>query len=587
MEINIKHESDESISAVAAPPDTKEPLQPSFHSFGNGTVRVTVPAESFRQTAPAFPLYLIGPRLEDSCYREFSEGDVDEYNKTNGDTVCLESIKSGDEMISLVHKPGKLLKDTAVNSNATALNLDEKGDSSSYEVKGDSSSYEVKGDSLSNEGKMTGDCIASNGLRNDGERGIFVKEDTANNMESRVTQQQSTVKTEQTPVNISYSNTSHSASQTYSMSNALVNLTKALPNIMKKRHILEPETTVNRYSSALLATNCKKPMPERHTFLLVERSKLPPPTVVDDRINLNAVENCNTQPENDNSIINMEKVSEEENDVKENKSESKASVSRTPCDSHFKVARSKKGRFISKGKQNRILSMKKIWFKKKTEEKDVRVENDITLEMSVATDSSYDLRPLVKKQKKINVSTLEMSVATDSSYDLRPLTKKQMKINVSAFDNSSDDINTDPDFVPRAHLYVKPSAADSRGCSVCSGIHCKLKCDNDHPIGHIHDLYIDTCLNTSIKSVASLPHQLLLGRSRCNENEMGIFCEEAIPKGTQLGPVVGEKISFKDLSPAMDFRHIWYAAKDDEWKELEFVSTKNESESNWCRYMFK
>ena len=547
MEINIKHESDESISAVAAPPDTKEPLQPSFHNFGNGTVRVTVPAESFRQTAPVFPLYLIGPKLEDSCYRDFSEGDVDEYNKTNNDTVCLESIKSGDEMISLVHKPGKLLKDTVVNSNATALNLDKKGDSSSYEVKCDSSSYE---------GKMTGDCIASNGLRNDGERGIFVKEDTAINMESKVTQQQSTVKTEQTPVNISYSNTSHSASQTYSMSNALVNLTKALPNVMKNRHILEPETTVNRYSSALLATNCKKPMPERHTFLLVERSKLPAPTVVDKRINLNAVENCNTQTEIDNSIINMEKVSEEENDKKENESESKTSVS-TPCDSHLKVARFK-GRFISKGKQNRIFSMKKFWFKKKTEEKDVRVENDITLEMS-----------------------------TDSSYDLRPLMKKQKKINVSAFNNSSDDINTDPDFVPRAHLYVKPSAADSRGCSVCSGIHCKLKCDNDHPIGHIHDLYIDTCLNTSIKSVASLPHQLLLGRSRCNENEMGIFCEEAISKGTQLGPVVGEKISFKDLSPDMDFRHIWYAAKDDEWKELEFVSTKNESESNWCRYMFK
>lgn len=103
------------------------------------------------------------------------------------------------------------------------------------------------------------------------------------------------------------------------------------------------------------------------------------------------------------------------------------------------------------------------------------------------------------------------------------------------------------------------------------------------PKAQIHDN--DSYPNCMIMSLGTTPNQLYLGASKNTEHGIGVFCKFDIPKGTQFGPVIGEKILFQDLSPDMNFHHIWYFPKDEEWKDLEFINTVSENHSNWCRYI--
>lgn len=106
---------------------------------------------------------------------------------------------------------------------------------------------------------------------------------------------------------------------------------------------------------------------------------------------------------------------------------------------------------------------------------------------------------------------------------------------------------------------------------------------DDKPVAYVRDK--DECANCLITSVATLPSELYLGLSNDDKHGLSVFCKIKIQEGTQFGPVIGEDLEFRDITPDMDFQHIWYAARDKEWKDLKFISTRDESKSNWCRYL--
>ena len=139
----------------------------------------------------------------------------------------------------------------------------------------------------------------------------------------------------------------------------------------------------------------------------------------------------------------------------------------------------------------------------------------------------------------------------------------------------------DTDVTEVKEIRVKHSKKHSL-CAICGGRdHVALNCTDDKPIAHIYDN--DFCENSLISSLATLPSELYLGMSGDREHGLGVFCKTHIQKGTQFGPVIGEDMEFKDIAPDMDFQHIWYAAKDKEWKNLAFMNTRDEMKSNWCR----
>ena len=127
-------------------------------------------------------------------------------------------------------------------------------------------------------------------------------------------------------------------------------------------------------------------------------------------------------------------------------------------------------------------------------------------------------------------------------------------------------------------VYIKKPVLN---CAVCCKDHDTLTCSEDEPLCHMLDNV--SYSNATIRSLVTLPNQLYLGASGDSVYGLGVFCKIKIQKATQFGPVIGETLAFKDISPGMDFRHIWYFARDKEWKDLMFINTEDEQRSNWCR----
>ncbi|XP_021370461.1 uncharacterized protein LOC110461346 [Mizuhopecten yessoensis] len=98
------------------------------------------------------------------------------------------------------------------------------------------------------------------------------------------------------------------------------------------------------------------------------------------------------------------------------------------------------------------------------------------------------------------------------------------------------------------------------------------------------------CLNSTMLSLKSLPKEFLLS-SRYG-HDLSVFASDIIEKGTHFGPLVGEQMTFEQISHKMDFTHLWLieteetiSAVDKKIIKYNFINTGNEMTSNWCRYL--
>ncbi|XP_069135540.1 uncharacterized protein [Argopecten irradians] len=100
----------------------------------------------------------------------------------------------------------------------------------------------------------------------------------------------------------------------------------------------------------------------------------------------------------------------------------------------------------------------------------------------------------------------------------------------------------------------------------------------------------ESCLNSSMLSLQSIPPEFLLSRRK--GHGMSVFASDIIQKGTHFGPVQGEFKTFEQISHKMDFTHLWLIETEDTIKAVNkreviynFISTADEMKSNWCRYL--
>ncbi|XP_033747980.1 uncharacterized protein LOC117332988 [Pecten maximus] len=98
------------------------------------------------------------------------------------------------------------------------------------------------------------------------------------------------------------------------------------------------------------------------------------------------------------------------------------------------------------------------------------------------------------------------------------------------------------------------------------------------------------CLNSTMLSLQTIPKEFIL--SRRDGHGLSVFASDIIVKGTHFGPLVGEKMTFEEISHKMDFTHLWLieteetiSAVDKKKIKYNFISTYNEMTSNWCRYL--
>ena len=183
---------------------------------------------------------------------------------------------------------------------------------------------------------------------------------------------------------------------------------------------------------------------------------------------------------------------------------------------------------------------------------------------------------MVKKSKSSNrKNETKKAVRVSKRHKARNHTKKATNtdddINEEA--NEDSDIDTKPFAQPKV-IIVQPTPP-TKSATLLS---------EEDPIAYIDDN--DSYSNATMLSLATLPRELFLGASGNSEHGIGVFCKKDIQRGTELGPVRGEKIMFQDISPAADFTHIWCFSKNDDWQDIELIDTSNENHSNWCRYVF-
>ncbi|XP_021370492.1 uncharacterized protein LOC110461369 [Mizuhopecten yessoensis] len=99
-----------------------------------------------------------------------------------------------------------------------------------------------------------------------------------------------------------------------------------------------------------------------------------------------------------------------------------------------------------------------------------------------------------------------------------------------------------------------------------------------------------SCLNSTMLSLKSLPKEFVL--SSRDGHGLSVFASDVIEKGTHFGPLVGEQLTFEQISHKMDFTHLWLieteetiSAVDKKIIKYNFINTGNEMTSNWCRYL--
>lgn len=127
----------------------------------------------------------------------------------------------------------------------------------------------------------------------------------------------------------------------------------------------------------------------------------------------------------------------------------------------------------------------------------------------------------------------------------------------------------------------KRKCGESIKCKFCNYYHLKNSC----LLFVFKNLKEDrsSCANSEILSLTSLPSQLTL-KFTSELHGISVYASELIRISTQFGPVLGTPLEFKDLSPTMDFSHVWISTCGD-GNDAEYLSTKDEMQSNWCRYL--
>ena len=202
------------------------------------------------------------------------------------------------------------------------------------------------------------------------------------------------------------------------------------------------------------------------------------------------------------------------------------------------------------------------------------------------------------KKPKVNTDSLGREVPERKKY---PTTYKKKYIFIPISKNKDESISSDLDkrdkHIDSGKKVDKKQKNSQKekpvlNCVVCGKNHndfchtlhnSKQSEDEDEAVHVCHVTDSDTCANSVISSLSTLPMLFYIGMSGNSEHGLGVFCKTEIQVGTKFGPVVGEEMEFKKISPGMDFRHVWYVSKDTDWKDLMFLSTENELRSNWCR----
>ena len=191
------------------------------------------------------------------------------------------------------------------------------------------------------------------------------------------------------------------------------------------------------------------------------------------------------------------------------------------------------------------------------------------------------------KKPKVNTDSLGREVPERKKY---PTTYKKKYIFIPISKNKDESISSD---LNKGDKHIDSGKKVSKNqknsqkekpvlnCVVCGKNHNELIQSEYEAVCHVTDS--DTCANSVISSLSTLPMLFYIGMSGNSEHGLGVFCKTEIQVGTKFGPVVGEEMEFKKISPGMDFRHVWYVSKDTDWKDLMFLSTENELKSNWCR----
>ncbi|XP_060068698.1 uncharacterized protein LOC132548822 [Ylistrum balloti] len=130
---------------------------------------------------------------------------------------------------------------------------------------------------------------------------------------------------------------------------------------------------------------------------------------------------------------------------------------------------------------------------------------------------------------------------------------------------------------------------EDKKCRMCLSLHnaeCPLmrrrvtSCINDN----------SNCLNSTMLSLQTIPKEFVL--SRRDKHGLSVFASDIIKKGTHFGPLVGDRLTFEQISHKMNFTHLWLIeteetinAVDKKTIKYNVISTENETNSNWCRYL--
>ena len=191
------------------------------------------------------------------------------------------------------------------------------------------------------------------------------------------------------------------------------------------------------------------------------------------------------------------------------------------------------------------------------------------------------------KKPKVNTDSLGREVPERKKYPTTykkkyifiPISKNKDESISSALDKGDKPIDSDKKVDKKQKNSQKEKPV--LNCVVCGKNHNEVVQSEYEAVCHVTDS--DTCANSVISSLSTLPMLFYIGMSGNSEHGLGVFCKTEIQVGTKFGPVVGEELEFKKISPGMDFRHVWYVSKDTDWKDLMFLSTENELKSNWCR----
>lgn len=133
-------------------------------------------------------------------------------------------------------------------------------------------------------------------------------------------------------------------------------------------------------------------------------------------------------------------------------------------------------------------------------------------------------------------------------------------------------------------------------CAMCRLNHMKGLCVIENPKSFIPDNLTST--NSHILSYASLPSQFYLGISETIRGYT-IYAAEKILAGTAFGPVTGQEIDYESIQCLTDLKYIWFIQprlnhpvrpdeegdEDGEEEVQTFLTTEDEMNSNWCRFL--